>query len=73
MKLQSIFLSPVSLPVCGPSGRLEDSVRLYHEALSLAQQAGDQEAVEKMQEGLKEVKKRKEQERKEEQQEAAEE
>ncbi|XP_023267804.1 tetratricopeptide repeat protein 19, mitochondrial isoform X2 [Seriola lalandi dorsalis] len=48
------------------TGRLEDSVQLYQEALSLARQAGDQEAVEKIQEGLKEVKKRREQERKEE-------
>uniref|UniRef100_A0A3Q3XJL1 MalT-like TPR region domain-containing protein n=1 Tax=Mola mola TaxID=94237 RepID=A0A3Q3XJL1_MOLML len=40
------------------TGRLDDSVRFYLEALSLARQAGDQEAVEKIQEGLKEVKKR---------------
>lgn len=40
-------------------------MRLYQEALSLARQAGDQEAVDKIQEGLKEVKKRKNQERKE--------
>ncbi|XP_044075565.1 tetratricopeptide repeat protein 19, mitochondrial [Siniperca chuatsi] len=45
-------------------GRLEDSVRLYQEALSLAQRAGDQEAVDKIQEGLKEVKKTRNQERK---------
>ncbi|XP_071348711.1 tetratricopeptide repeat protein 19, mitochondrial isoform X4 [Trachinotus anak] len=54
-------------------GQLDDSVRVYHEALSLARQAGDQEAVEKVQEGLKEVKKRRDQGRKEEPQEAAEE
>nr|XP_040028093.1 tetratricopeptide repeat protein 19, mitochondrial isoform X3 [Gasterosteus aculeatus aculeatus] len=39
-------------------GRLEDSVRFYLQALGLARQAGDQEAVEKIQEGLQEVKKR---------------
>ncbi|XP_040911740.1 tetratricopeptide repeat protein 19, mitochondrial isoform X2 [Toxotes jaculatrix] len=54
-------------------GQLEDSVRFYHEALSLARQAGDQDAVDKIQEGLKEVKKKREQERKEEEQEAAQE
>nr|XP_020480919.1 tetratricopeptide repeat protein 19, mitochondrial isoform X2 [Monopterus albus] len=48
-------------------GLLEDSFRFYQEALSLAQQTGDQEAVDKIQEGLKEVKKKREQERKEEQ------
>ncbi|XP_033505454.1 tetratricopeptide repeat protein 19, mitochondrial isoform X2 [Epinephelus lanceolatus] len=48
------------------TGRLEDSVQFYHEALSLARQAGDQEAVEQIQEGLKEVKKRRNQESKEE-------
>ncbi|KAG7233947.1 hypothetical protein INR49_006302 [Caranx melampygus] len=48
------------------TGRLEDSVRFYHEALSLARQARDQEAVDKIQEGLKEVKKRQGQEKKEE-------
>ncbi|KAI3374817.1 hypothetical protein L3Q82_021044 [Scortum barcoo] len=58
----------VSDPLCDPSGQLEDSVKFYQEALSLAQQAGDQEAVDKIQEGLKEVKKRREQERKEEEQ-----
>nr|XP_046265503.1 tetratricopeptide repeat protein 19, mitochondrial isoform X2 [Scatophagus argus] len=47
-------------------GLLEDSMRFYQEALCLAQQARDQEAVEKIQEGLKEVKKRRNQERKEE-------
>lgn len=40
-------------------------MQFYQEALNLAQQAGDQEAVDKVQEGLKEVKKRN-QERKEE-------
>ncbi|XP_070775090.1 tetratricopeptide repeat protein 19, mitochondrial isoform X2 [Enoplosus armatus] len=44
-------------------GRLEDSVRFYQEAMSLARQAGDQEVVDKIQEGLKEVKKRRNQER----------
>ncbi|KAJ4918362.1 hypothetical protein JOQ06_002047, partial [Pogonophryne albipinna] len=44
------------------TGRLEDSVRCYQEALSLALQAKDQEAVRAIQEGLKEVKKRKEEE-----------
>ncbi|KAL6103674.1 ttc19 [Pungitius sinensis] len=47
-------------------GRLEDSVRFYLQALGLAQQAGDHEAVEKIQEGLQEVKKRRSQESKEE-------
>ncbi|XP_026169550.1 tetratricopeptide repeat protein 19, mitochondrial isoform X2 [Mastacembelus armatus] len=47
-------------------GRLEDSVRFYQEALSLARLAGDQEAVYKIQEGLKEVKKKRDQEKKEE-------
>ncbi|KAK1875264.1 Tetratricopeptide repeat protein 19 mitochondrial [Dissostichus eleginoides] len=42
------------------TGRLEDSVRCYQEALSLALQAKDQEAVHAIQEGLKEVKKRRE-------------
>ncbi|XP_053294411.1 tetratricopeptide repeat protein 19, mitochondrial isoform X1 [Pleuronectes platessa] len=48
-------------------GRLDDSVRFYQEALGLARQAGDQEAVDKIQEGLKEVKKKREQGTKEEQ------
>ncbi|XP_028987283.1 tetratricopeptide repeat protein 19, mitochondrial isoform X2 [Betta splendens] len=39
-------------------GQLDDSARFYQEALVLAQQAGDQEAIDQMQEGLKEVKKR---------------
>ncbi|XP_076600461.1 tetratricopeptide repeat protein 19, mitochondrial isoform X5 [Chaetodon auriga] len=47
-------------------GQLEDSVRLYQEALSLAQRAGDQEAVNKIREGLKEVKNKRDQDRKEE-------
>ena len=51
----------------GPSGQLDDSVRFYQEALGLARQAGDQEAVDKIQEGLKEVKKKREQGTKEEQ------
>lgn len=33
-------------------------MRFYLQALGLARQAGDQEAVEKIQEGLQEVKKR---------------
>lgn len=45
-------------------GRLEEAVRVYQEALGLARQAEDQEAVEQIQEGLKELKKRN-QERKE--------
>lgn len=53
------------------TGRLEDSVQFYHEALSLAREAGDQEAVNKIQEGLKEVKKRRTKERKEEEEEEA--
>ncbi|XP_072220306.1 tetratricopeptide repeat protein 19, mitochondrial [Leuresthes tenuis] len=48
------------------TGRLDDSVRFYKEALGLAQQAGDQGSVERIQEGLKEVKKRRSQETKEE-------
>ncbi|XP_034468776.1 tetratricopeptide repeat protein 19, mitochondrial isoform X3 [Hippoglossus hippoglossus] len=48
-------------------GQLDDSVRFYQEALGLARQAGDQEAVDKIQEGLKEVKKKREQGTKEEQ------
>ncbi|KAM8727353.1 tetratricopeptide repeat protein 19, mitochondrial [Acanthopagrus schlegelii] len=46
-------------------GHLEDAARFYQEALNLAREARDQEAVDKVQEGLKEVKKRN-QERKEE-------
>lgn len=53
-------------------GQLEDSVRLYQEALNLARQAGDQEAMDQIQEGLKEVKKRRDQEMKEEQDKATE-
>lgn len=51
-------------PLC-PSGRLDDSVRVYKEALSLAQQSGDQEAVDQILEGLAEVKKRRNQEKEE--------
>lgn len=47
------------------TGRPEDSVRFYQEALVLARQAGDQAAVEQIQEGLKEVKRRRSQESKE--------
>lgn len=54
------------------SGHLEDSVRLYQEALNLARQAGDQEAVDQIQEGLKKVKKKRDQETKEEQEKATE-
>ncbi|KAG7525585.1 tetratricopeptide repeat protein 19, mitochondrial isoform X1 [Solea senegalensis] len=39
-------------------GRLDDAVQFYHEALSLAQRVGDQDAVDNIQDGLKEVKKR---------------
>lgn len=46
-------------------GRLEEAVRVYQEALSLAREAGDQEAVEKIQEGLKELKKRSQERKKE--------
>lgn len=53
------------------TGRMDDSVRFYQEALHLARQAGDQEAVERIQEGLKEVKKRRDQERTEDRKEAA--
>ncbi|XP_022073005.1 tetratricopeptide repeat protein 19, mitochondrial isoform X2 [Acanthochromis polyacanthus] len=53
------------------TGRMDDSVRFYQEALNLARQAGDQEAVERIQEGLKEVKKRRNQERTEDRKEAA--
>ncbi|XP_028282585.1 tetratricopeptide repeat protein 19, mitochondrial [Parambassis ranga] len=45
------------------TGWLEDSVRLYQEALSLARKAGDQEAIERIHEGLEEVKKRRKQEK----------
>lgn len=48
------------------TGQIEDSVRIYHEALTLARQARDQDSVDKIQEGLREVKKRRTQERKEE-------
>ncbi|XP_030606926.1 tetratricopeptide repeat protein 19, mitochondrial isoform X2 [Archocentrus centrarchus] len=53
------------------TGRPDESVRFYQEALGLARQAGDQEAVDRIQEGLKEVKKRRNQERKEEEEAAA--
>lgn len=48
-----------------PSGRLDESLQVYKEALSLAQQSGDQEAVDQVLEGLKEVKKRRNQEKEE--------
>lgn len=41
------------------TGRMEDAVRCYKEALNLAREAEDQEAVDMIQEGLREVKKRK--------------
>ncbi|XP_074543969.1 tetratricopeptide repeat protein 19, mitochondrial [Halichoeres trimaculatus] len=47
------------------TGRMEDAVRCYKEALNLAREAEDQEAVDMIQEGLQEVKKRRSQERKE--------
>lgn len=55
---------PLQLPASTfcPAGRLEDSARVYGEALNLAQQAGDQPAVEQILEGLTEVKKRRRQE-----------
>lgn len=40
-------------------------MRIYREALILAQQSGDQEAVDQILEGLKEVKRRRNQEKKE--------
>lgn len=46
-------------------GRLEEAVRVYQEALGLARQAEDQEAVEQIQEGLKELKKRSQERKKE--------
>lgn len=58
-----------TLLCCDWSGQLEEAVRFYQEALGLAQQAGDKEAVEQIQEGLKEVKRRRSQEKKEEQEE----
>ncbi|XP_054625172.1 tetratricopeptide repeat protein 19, mitochondrial isoform X2 [Dunckerocampus dactyliophorus] len=42
------------------TGQLDEAIRLYGEALSLAQQAGDQEAMERIREGLTEVRKRRE-------------
>lgn len=41
-------------------------MQLYQEALSLAQKAKDQKAVDKIQEGLEEVRKRRNQEREDE-------
>lgn len=43
------------------TGRMEDAVRCYKEALNLAREAADQEAVDMIQEGLKEVKRRSQQ------------
>jgi len=68
--VKALRVTPVlsgSDPLCSvPTGRLDDSVRFYQEALGLARQAGDQGSVERIQEGLKEVKKRRSQETKEE-------
>lgn len=46
-------------------GRFEEAVRIYQEALGLAREAGDQEAVEQIQEGLKELKRRSQERKKE--------
>lgn len=46
-------------------GRLEEAGRVYQEALGLARQAGDQEALEHLQEGLKELKRRSQERKKE--------
>lgn len=54
-----------------PSGRLDDSLRFYQEALGLARQAADQEAVDRIREGLKELKERRRQETQEEEEAAA--
>lgn len=43
---------------CVWSGELEESAGLYEEALKLARAAGDEEAVEQLEEGLKELEKR---------------
>lgn len=42
------------------SGEFEESVKLYKEALALAQAAGDTEAVEQFEKGLNELSRRKE-------------
>ncbi|KAL7879867.1 hypothetical protein SRHO_G00021210 [Serrasalmus rhombeus] len=41
-------------------GEFEESIKLYEEALTLARTAGDMEAVEQLEEGLKELNRRKE-------------
>lgn len=41
------------------SGEIEEAGKLYQEALTLAQAAGDAEAIEQLQEGLKELAERK--------------
>uniref|UniRef100_A0A3B4DCV0 MalT-like TPR region domain-containing protein n=1 Tax=Pygocentrus nattereri TaxID=42514 RepID=A0A3B4DCV0_PYGNA len=41
-------------------GEFEESIKLYEEALTLARAAGDMEAVEQLEEGLKELNRRKE-------------
>lgn len=56
---------------CDWSGRLEEAVRFYQEALGLARQAGDKEAEEQIQEGLKEVKRRSQEKNEEQEEEPA--
>lgn len=48
-------------------GRLGDSARFYQEALDRAQQAGDRAALERIQDGLEELRQRRSQATKEEQ------
>lgn len=60
-----MWRSELSASTSAPSGRLDESLRVYKEALGLAQQSGDQEAVDQVLEGLKEVKKRRNQEKEE--------
>ena len=52
-------------PSAGGVGDMQAALDLYKEALSLARAAGDEEAVEQIQEGLMEVKKRREEQLKE--------
>ncbi|XP_007541237.1 PREDICTED: tetratricopeptide repeat protein 19, mitochondrial isoform X4 [Poecilia mexicana] len=49
------------------TGRLDDSARFYQEALDRARQAGDQAALERIQDGLEELRKRRSQAMKDEQ------
>ncbi|XP_054882247.1 tetratricopeptide repeat protein 19, mitochondrial-like isoform X2 [Poeciliopsis prolifica] len=49
------------------TGRLDDSARFYQEALDRAQQAGDRAALERIQDGLEELRKRRSQTTKDEQ------